>query len=269
MYNIIPLILILISLCIIIIIAVKKFPALASLDVDNMQAEKEAKFKERIISNRLKRNIFKWFARFIKISRILTKQLSIFFKLIYDKLLKVKDSYKNESVVSLSDKEKRINELYIEADKLIKENDIDSAEKILIEIIGIDSKNIKAFEELGHLYFKEKNYEEAIQTFSHIIKLIEAGDGIKEKFKNNEKIAEIYFNLALVNNEIKKFDEALININQALKIEPNNPRYLDISIEISIINKDKILAISLYDKLKEVNPENNKLVEFKEQINSL
>jgi len=269
MYNVIPLILILISLCIIIIIVLRKFSALASLDVDNIQAEKEAKFKERIISNRLKRNISKWFAKIIKISKVLTQQLSIFSKLIYNKLLKLKDSYRNEAVISLGDKEKRINELYIEVDKLIKDDDLDSAEKILIEIIGLDSKNIKAFEELGQLYFKGKNYEEATQTFNHIIKLIESGDGSEEENRNNEKIAEIYFNLALIDYAIKKLNEALVNINKALVIEPNNPRYLDIGLEISIINKDKILAMDLYNKLKEANSDNNKLKEFKEQVDGL
>ncbi len=269
MYNVIPLVLILISLCIIIVIVLRKFSALASLDVDNIQAEKEAKFKERIISNRLKRNIFKWFTKFIKISRILTQQLSVFFKSIYNKLLKLKDSYKNEAVISLGDKEKRIKELYIEADKLIKNDDLDSAEKIFIEIIGLDSKNIKAFEELGQLYFRGKNYEEAVETFNHIIKLVESSDGQEEKGKNDEKIAEIYFNLALIDYETKKLTEALANIDKALEIEPNNPRYLDIGLEISIINKDKILATNFYDKLKKANFENNKLEEFKEQIDEL
>ena len=60
MYNIIPLFLILISLFAIIIIIIRKFSVLASLDVSTIQSEKEAMFKEQIIGNRLKRNIIRY-----------------------------------------------------------------------------------------------------------------------------------------------------------------------------------------------------------------
>ena len=46
-------------------------------------------------------------------------------------------------------------------------------EKIYIEIIGLDSQNIKAFRELGQIYFQRKEYEEAKQTLEHILKLQE------------------------------------------------------------------------------------------------
>jgi hypothetical protein len=77
MYNIIPLILILLSLGIMAIIIVRKFPALANLDVDNIPAEKEAKFKEQIISNRLKRSFIKWGSKFIRLVKPLGNYLAL------------------------------------------------------------------------------------------------------------------------------------------------------------------------------------------------
>jgi hypothetical protein len=61
----------------------------------------------------------------------------------------------------------------------------------------------------------------------------------------------------------------LLNARKALEIEPNNPRYLDTILEISIIKKDKVLANETYKRLKEVNPENQKLAEIKEEIAEL
>ena len=51
MFNIIPLLLILLSFGVIIYIVVKKFSILANLDVDSIPAEREAKFKEKIIND--------------------------------------------------------------------------------------------------------------------------------------------------------------------------------------------------------------------------
>ena len=103
---------------------------------------------------------------------------------------------------------------------------------------------------------------EAKQTFEHILKLMEDSEDLTE-------IAEIHFNLSLVNQALNNLDEALGNIKRALGIEPNNPRYLDTRLEISIINKDKILALNTYDKLKKAISEIKKLKDFKKQIDEL
>ena len=262
MYNIIPLILILISLSVIIFIVVRKFSVLAGVDVDNIPAEKEAKVKERIISSRLKRNIFKWSSRLVKIFRFLGEKIGILSKWAYNKLHELKESYGAETILPVADKEKKIEELSAEAEEMIGEDNFKDAERRLIEIIGLDSQNIEAFRSLGNLYFKNKNYEDARQTFSHILKLMKDGG------ENNE-IAEIYFQLSLVNRDDGRLDEALGQIKEALRAVPNNPRYLDTMVEISIMKKDKISALDAYDKLSKANPDNQKLKDLKKQIDEL
>lgn len=258
MYNIIPLLLILISLSVIIVIVVKKFSVLANLDAENIPAEKEAKFKERIISNRLKRNIIKWWA---KLSRLLTpvgSAASNFFKLILGKLYQLKNDYK-AGEGETADTEQKIGQLFVQAEEFSKHDDLASAEKKYIAIIGLDSKNLKAFKELGRLYFEQKEFEEAKQTFEHTLKLKQ----------DDEDIYDIHFSLAQVYRAMGKWPEAVGSLKKALKIEPSNPRYLDTMLEISIIIKDKALALDTYEKLFKANPENNKLEEFKKQIDEL
>jgi len=136
----------------------------------------------------------------------------------------------------------------------------------------LDNKNIKAFRQLGDLYFKNNKFQEAIQTFEHIIKLTEDNNILNESVKASSILsqrADTYFNLALVYKEIKNMDKSIHNIKNALNIEPNNPRYLDIMLEISIINKEKVLALDAYNKLLEANPDNQKLAEFKKQIKEI
>lgn len=259
MYNIIPLILILISLTVIIIIIVKKFPALANLDVNNMPKEKEAKFKEQIISGRLKRNIVMRTSKLARLAKPALEAVGSFFKWSYNKLHELKDSYKSEEKENLSKSEivAHVEEFFGEFDKLIKEEKNEEAEKKLIEIINLDNKSVKAFRALGELYRERKDYVEAKQTFEHVLRL------------EKEESGETYFDLALVGMDSEDFAGALFNIKKALEVEPDNPRYLDTLLEISIINKDKAGALEAYKRLKKSNPENQKLDEMKEQIEKL
>lgn len=259
MYNIIPLILILISLTVIIIIIVKKFPALANLDVNNMPKEKEAKFKEQIISGRLKRNIIMQASKSARFIKPALEAIGNFFKWSYNQLHELKESYKSEEkkLLSKSEIKTRVEELFGEFDQLVKEEKNDEAEKKLIEIINLDNKSVKAFRALGELYRERKDYIEAKQTFEHVLRL------------EKEESGETYFDLALVGMDAEDFAGALFNINKALEIEPNNPRYLDTLFEISIINKDKASAIDAYKRLKTANPENQKLGEMNIRINEI
>lgn len=263
MYNIIPVILILASLGLIAIIVVRKFSILANLDVDNIPAEKEAKIKERIISNRLKRNIIKWTSKFTNLLKFIFEKLNILSQWIYKKVIDIKDHYKQEDLERKPEKKQAtIEELLSEVDDFLAKEDMGEAEKRLITVIGLDSKNISAFKILANIYFKSGQYDESKQTYEHILKLMREVD-------SNESEAEIYFNMAWVEKSRENIKEAFLILGKALKIEPNNPRYLDTMLEISIINKDKVSALSAYERLEKANPENKKLEEFKNQIAEL
>lgn len=287
MYNIIPLILILVSLIIIIAIVFKKFSLLATLDIENIPSEKEAKFKERIIGARLKRNIIKWWSQFFRFIVPIATALNSLFDLLYKKLQKLKNDYlKPKSDLDLGDIKTKIDQYFDEAIALKKQDDLVAAEKKYIEIIGIDSKNIRAFKDLGGLYFEQKSFEEAKQAFEHVLKLKQDSEDIldysaqiTEKCDNkdscvkvldaNKQDAQIFYDLALVYQELNNLPEAINNLKKALKIEPNNPRFLDTMLELSIITKDKILALDAFNKLVEVNPENKKIELFKKQIRKI
>lgn len=133
----------------------------------------------------------------------------------------------------------------------------------------MDSRNIKAFEALGEIYNSRQDFSEAKQTLEHTLKL-------KEKLANNqtEELAKLQagltcFTLGAVCQSLKDYGQALEYFKKALHYEPNNPRYLDRTIELCIIKEDKSAALDFFKKLKETNPENNKLGDFKERIAQL
>lgn len=282
MYNILSFSIIIISLIIIIVIISRKFPALANLDIDTVKSEKETKMKERIISNRLKRNIIKWLSKAQKFSQPIFKNIGVLFTWLYKKSVNLREKYKEESKLPETDIRKKTEVLFFDYEELEKKNEIDEAEKKLIEIIGLESKNIKAFKELGRLYVMKKNFTEAKETIKHSIKLLEAeeeeyntqnnGDAkqIMEKpFDFNTEKGSAYLTLSLVCQSMENMEEADEFIKQALQIEPNNPRYLDTWLEISIIKKDKLAAEEAIERLEQANPENQKLGELKAKINEL
>ncbi len=266
MYNIIPLILILASLSVIIVITIRKFPVLANLDLENIPAEKEAKFKERIISDRLKRNYLKWKSKVVKLTRPVLETIKRFLKWVYKKSVDFKDSYKKVPGMSDVDIENRIALLLDEAEEAMKKEDINTSEKKLIEIIGLDNKHKHAFKLLGKLYLDKKSFEESRQIFEYLLKLEN-----EKNFGETDpiQISQTFFDLALVYEAMGSYDKAFENVRNALDIEPNNPRFLDTMLEISIIKKDKVFALDAYDRLAAANPDNQKLEEFKRQISEL
>jgi tetratricopeptide (TPR) repeat protein len=261
MYNLLPFIFIILSLAVIVVIIIRRFPAIASLDVDNIPEEKEARIKEQILGSRLKKNFVKWTSKISKFFKWANKGLVSRTEQFYNKLVDVKASYNEENVASEQDKGERVAKLFEELEELDEREDFEQCEAKLIEIIGLDSKNAKAFEKLGDIYYENKQYSEAKRTYEHALKLIGEDEA--------ETRAEIYFDLASVSKNKNELDQALSYIKEALRDTPNNPRFLDTLMEISIMNKDKVLAKSTYDKLAKVNPENQKLEEWGKKIEEI
>jgi hypothetical protein len=136
MYNIIPLIIICFSLLIILVIVVRKFPALANLDVANMPAEKEARFKEKIISSRLHRNAVRWGSVFVKFFNFLSGRISALGQWLIHKLSEAKKNYNQEAApATIEDKEEQIKKFISEASGLDSWENFEAKEKLFIRVI--------------------------------------------------------------------------------------------------------------------------------------
>jgi tetratricopeptide (TPR) repeat protein len=290
MFDFLLILIALLALATIVWMVMRKFPILATLDTSTIPREVENRQKQQIISLRLKRLIMPWFDRLGGRLRPVLSFGQRLFAWLYDRLHQAKENMRQEVVLPPEEVNKQIERLVDDAEALSRQDDFEVAEKKLIEAIALDSKNIEAFRALAHLYFEKKDYEEAKQTFEHVLKLSDndedAYEGLaaiasqegdyphaKEELAallriNNQK-SDTYFNLALLCETTKDFHESLANIKKALALEANNPRYLDLWLRISIIIKDKVEAYEAFSRLKEVNPENQKLAELKAEIDEL
>jgi tetratricopeptide (TPR) repeat protein len=262
MYNIIPFILICVSLFTIIIVIVRKFPALANLDVENMPSEKEARFKEQIITGRLQKGLAKGKVRLGRFFGFIGGNFARLFLFIQKKLREAQKNYsRHPASLPVADKEMMIKGLLQNNSILDDRENFEEKETNLIKVIELEPRNSEAFIVLGSLYAANKKYEEGKQAFAHVLKLLGNAEPDKQ--------AEIYYDLAGIYRETGEAPSALETIKMAVRLSPNNPRFLDSLLEISIMNKDKITALDALEKLTAVNPENGKLAEFKEQITEL
>ncbi len=289
MYNIIPFLIISVSLLIIIVIIVRKFPALTSIDVDSLHQEKQNKLKEKIVINRIKRrlnNILKS-VKLDKIKTLSKGKFNDFYEKLLNKEREYKIFHKNNRAEKAKDSDNVLEHLLAEAEFLLKSNDLKSAEKKYIEVISFDPKNIKAYEGLGEIYFRLRQFFQAEEVLKHLIKIdkknenaffrlgeisLEKGDkDIARKYflkaiKLKDHYAPYLLSLAEVCQSLDYNDEALSYAKQAVNLESNNPKYLDKLIELSILVNDKTLAKESLKKLKEINPQNKNILKYKQLL---
>jgi len=268
MLNIIAWIIAAFSLLVILYIVIRKFPALSILDVDNIPGEKEAKFKEQIFRKRIERDFSYVYKIWKNFRSSIGGLINNFLKKKYQKLSNARDELRRQKKLSFTEKRELIADLFLRAKNSLSEYNYEIAEKYLIEIISLDSKRLSAFLDLAEVYRLRKNFKEAKATLEHALKLA-LQLGRDPELLEGIVLAEIHFSLAWVCFELGLFEESLEYTRQALDVEPNNPRYLDLILDLSIMRKDKKLALSSWEKLSEVNPDNQKLSELKAKIDEI
>lgn len=289
----IPLAIILFSLIIIGYIVMRKFSAIANMDTKSMPEVKEAEAKKRIMAERLKRKMGQGLAKARPAARFVSGKLGESFKKLYRKALEVERKYqKQASLENGQDEvdEQKIKELLGQAEELFKNEKYPEAEQKYIKVVGLDPKNVEAYRGLGDIYTEQKNYDQAKETLEFALKLnendaqtlsrlgrITSQKGSLDEAKKyylesialSSQTAATHVDLALVCKAAGDQEESFKCLQQASEIEPNNPRYLDLLLEMSIILGKKDVAKETLKKLKEVNPDNQKLKEREKEIRKM
>ncbi len=101
----------------------------------------------------------------------------------------------------------RLGKLWDIAHMSMRENRFLRAEKALLTILKIDEKNAAAYNRLGILYAKQKEYRDAIDCF--------------EIASSIEATPSSLHNLGLIYFETENYEKAAVAFEQALKLEDN------------------------------------------------
>lgn len=177
-----------------------------------------------------------------------------------------------------------------QAEKSREAGDLPTAERLFIEVIKTNPREAEAYRGLGKTYLAMKKLKEAKETFEFLAKLKPVEDRVynylgmtaeaqgkkaeairyfEEAVRLNDKLAVRFYDLGWMYASVKRPAAALRNFARATEIEPNNPKYLDQLLEMSIITGDVDLAREVYDRLRLTNPENQKLPEFRQRIEEM
>ena len=296
MLNIFFLLIIIAALGVIGFLVIRKFPQLSNLDIQNLQEEKIYQKKKEIInkrieksSNLLKEKISKMLIPVSKFWRKFQLQFRIYVGKIerllhHEQVLKTKQRIRD---ANSGESEQKITQLILEGEQQLKAGNYDKAEEAFISAIKIDPKSAVAYRGLGDTYLAKNSIEEARQTYKFLIKMepdddsvlvklaeiAESQGDLEEAIKHyqqavlvNDSFSPRFYHLAELLVKVGQPQVAAESILQAVELEPQNPKYLDLLIEIAIICGNKDLALKGYGELRLVNPENQKLHSFKDRI---
>lgn len=293
-----PLALIIASLGTILVIIVRRFPQLSLLDVDNMPQVKEGKkkleFLRRRVAERAKETqaarleqwkpmVARWkalqwrFRRYVgNIERILARERERV----------IRRMSKGEAAMHAEDLRGTLQEGAF----AFEQGDFEEAENKYLAVIRLDPKNKDAYLGLGDVYRKQEQTEEAKETYKFLAQLDPQSDVVRVKLAElaeeagnmeeairyyeqavllNDNLAPRFAKLAELLSDVAAYPAAYEAIRQGADLEPQNPKYLDMLVEISILSGRKDAAEAAYDALRKVNPDNEKLAAFKDRIEKM
>lgn len=134
----------------------------------------------------------------------------------------------------------RLGKLWDIAHQGMRENRFLRAEKALLTILKIDEKNAAAYNRLGILYAKQKEYRDAIDCF--------------EIASSIEATASSLHNLGLIYYETENYEKAAVAFEQALKLEDNlAARHVAYAKVQEKLGNDKLMFVEL-EKAAELEP---------------
>lgn len=269
LFYIIPTIIIIVAAALIIRLVYKKLPSLAAINVESIAQEKVAKVTNRIMIERLSRKAATVKKIIFEILGPIRQDLKTFGKEFYQKIIELEKNYLKPQPLKKIEINQEIKERLEAVNKLISESNFAQAEEAGISIIKLDPKNPEVYKILTNIYLETKEYKKARETGRYLLKLLNRFFSRKDSGDNRHQLANGYADLGWVYQLENKYNFALANYQKAVELEPGNPRFLDLLLKISIILKDKKLALRAFSSLKEADPDNQKLAALKEEIANL
>ena len=150
---------------------------------------------------------------------------------------KVRDTELSPIPLKISD---QLSKLWEIAHQGMRENRLLRAEKALLTILKMDEKNAAAYNRLGILYAKQKEYKDAIDCF--------------EIASSIEPTASSLHNLGLIYLETENYQKAAVAFEQALKLEDSlAARHIAYAKVQEKLGNDKIVIAEL-EKAAELEP---------------
>jgi tetratricopeptide (TPR) repeat protein len=236
----------------------RRIPSVSLIDVKNLPVDKAAKKKEEIIADRIVRSAIEKSVPIRKVFVVGWEWVRERFRRLAHKAFELER--KSERMARTQwdalTASTRMHALMREGDRLTKEEKFVEAEKQYIEALSIEQKNPKLYEKLGRLYLRNKQYDQARDTFRFASRL-------------SPNDASVVASLGEVAMAREEYGDAVTYFQHAVSLRPRSPRYLDFFLEACIADGNKQMAREALSQLSAVNPENAKLPDFDRRIKGM
>ncbi|WKZ29508.1 MAG: tetratricopeptide repeat protein [Patescibacteria group bacterium] len=295
MWTIIGIVLVLTGLALIYGVLVKKFPQLKLIDLSTLAKERHEAVKKRIMQDRFERSLGKIQGKTNEAVGAASSRVKNWFERAQDKLKGMEarmDGHVRRTVTPAEQAKavERLPSLLDQAEHARLEERYEEAEKLYIEALKADAKNVEAYRGLAELYLAQRQPDQAAEILEFLLRLQGDDDralgrlGQIEANRGNFEEAEVRYlrsielatNATMYRTELGRVylaqgegRKAADQFRMALQSEPHNPKYLDYFLEASILVGDADAAREALLALEEVNPENAKLAEFRERISEM
>ncbi|OGL99342.1 hypothetical protein A2318_04360 [Candidatus Uhrbacteria bacterium RIFOXYB2_FULL_45_11] len=257
MIWIIPLFLLAIGVISIVIILIRKMPQLRLINVDSIAKERTRKIKEQIILQKFQRASGDKLKGISALAVLIGRTTSRSGRRIVQRLYSLEQYYqklkRSASEGQHAYDADTIHRLVEEAETLRQKDELIPAEKIYIDIISHNPKSVDAYEGLGNLYLANGQFDQARETFQFSLRL-------------SPNDASVFVSLSELEMRCDQPKAALVHLKKAIQKRPKNPKYLDLYIEVSLKAGSLKDAQEGIKRLKEVNPENQKIKGFEERF---
>lgn len=288
LYNIIPIILFFGSVTVVIGIVLRRLPDIASIRVETIAEAKAAATKRSILIDRLRRKFMTTTTQlWVGTTAHRAKALQTA-KALATRLQQLEKTYR--PMVEKKQEPKTVAEMLVRANELREQERYGEAEKLYLECIRVDHRSADAYFGLGVLYQLQEEYAQARQSLAYATRLrhndpaayvalarveieetkyADARAAFAKAIELEPEVIEHRIELGDVAMMEKDYDAAVEAYQGAVAKEPSNPRCLDRLLESSILLGNKRLAVDTLRTLTDVNPENQKLLEFRQRVAEL
>lgn len=273
----------------------RKLPIVSQIDTASIPENRQNQIKHEIMERRLERRLRDVFSKAVVVLTPVGHTIRNLAHRLQHKLTTLEERYRSQLAAGKKRPDRmeiapKLQALETEAHQLFDEESYAEAEKKCIEMIALDHASVPAYRLLGEVYVSTKSYKEAREVYRFLLKLnkqdddalahlgtiasqqgnlAEAKEDLIGALSINKEAASNHLQLCEIYRELGEYTNAVHECQEAVRLEPNNPKMIDALLGAALLAKDKPTAWSALDQLKTVNPENQKLGELEEKVAAL
>ncbi|MEK7518944.1 MAG: tetratricopeptide repeat protein [Patescibacteria group bacterium] len=273
----------------------RKLPQLASIRTEAIPKHQQQARKQQILDHRLQQKLGNAEAAIVRTLKKGFTGLWRGLQTLLHRLHELEREYRRKIITqkSIEDPEvlrSRLATSLADAQTAMAAEDYIRAEQLFVDVVALDPKNIEAYLGLADVAMAKKDYKNAREALQFVLKLQQGNDSAYTRLGRiatdegnfseaesdylksvslNATTATAQFELANVEVKLGSTEKAQIAFQEAVKLEPSNPKYLDALLAFAIQNSRKVLARETLERLRVTNPENQKLPELAEAVKNL